>query len=69
MLQCILEEYDPNLLNKYSIVKRGSFAEIIRTLDSIPPTGHPFLFAGILDGDQRSQKHPCSWPINFLIII
>ncbi len=66
LLEAILANFSPRLLKLFSIVRRGSWSDVIAALDGIPKDGHPFLFSGMLDGDQRSQHRASAWPLAYL---
>jgi energy-coupling factor transporter ATP-binding protein EcfA2 len=65
-LESALEQYAPSVLRAFSIVRGGSWSDILTTLNGIPVDGHPKSFVGVLDADQRDSNRECKWPLYYL---
>lgn len=65
-LDAALRKFAPGVLKSLSIVRAGSWNEILKTLDGIPTDGHPMDFLSVLDADQKSKGLKSNWPILFM---
>ena len=66
LLESALQKFAPSVLRAFSIVRGGSWSDILRTLNGIPVDGHPKSFVGVLDADQRDSELKSAWPLYFL---
>lgn len=65
-LEAALREFSPWVLNGLSIVRGGSWSNILCTLNGIPRSGHPMEFLAVLDADRKEKGDECEWPLLFM---
>lgn len=67
LLREILSTYRRTHLSTLSVVRKGGWSEVLAALRAMPREGHPLLFAGVLDGDQRGKAVTgVDWPVYYL---